>query len=651
MSANNSVLLSSTGGSGFGSTNVIYSESKTRSNNGVTLSVTAEGAPGELAISVDLSGKVGARFRDFTGSSSTDTVDVRFVPDTDWSATDEIRQQARTARALVSQTPQRAFSPAETVVPSRLETIRSEGVPLFAGVFGQKVAGQQDPPEFSRTVSFSPVKLPTAEQPSSFSTRSLFGERLSVSGVREELDIDSLPEIPIRVEVVPKELVQRSLGQFPSVSLSVPADVIVTEFNLSDVGCSELYPGVDREIDNVSSEVDAALSDLRALSDSSSLGSRLGVRDISSLTREDIIPSGFGSLKDDARSLVTGSIGSEVKLPECAESFADRVDNIESKLDQADSLIESILGNIEAEVPEALDCVTEHPEVDSLLSDLESTVQNSTDVSEFRFSQLQSELEAASQTFRSRVDSGSPCFDEFRNRIDDIRSRLQALNSDNDLDCTDVSSSVRRSVSGFEQQASSVISRPRSQLDRDRAQRLLQSGQELRNRVRSTVSDANPCQSQLIQRIETKEDNIRSRLEATAIVNRNADEILPCSEKHPGASQAVEAFIQTTLDLEPPVTPAEFQELSNQADEIETQVKQNISAGDRCRERFLGRLNTSIGRIERLRSTVRIEAGGSDKVDEETDELVTRLTEQLENLKITPGEALQGGVDPDIPST
>ena len=621
-----------------------YSERLADEQQGVKLVADASGSSGSLEIEVDVSGKIGARLRDLNGDENTETIDIRFLPASRWDGEQDLRNQVRQISSIVSQKPGDSLSSTANPLPDEIRNINSEGVPLFAGVFGQKVAGQQDPPAFTKSLNFQPIPIPEASGTGSYSSKAIFGQSISASGASETISVDSLPDIPVQVEAVPKEFIQRSVGSLPSVELSIPPEIFFGTYDLSDVDCSTLYPDIDRQIDRYSDEVDGFLSEIRSnlngVTDSNVSQATLRQR----TQQIDPAPTGFSDFRSGVSSFISGELNSAVRLPNCAEEFADRLLAVEDKFDRAESLLSELRDALENISGNVLNCTSEFSSIDSSISDIESELNRVSTLSQTEYGNIQSDIERVADRVSSIRSESSTCFDRFNSRINSLRSTADTLRSGGDLDCTDISSSIRSSVNRFERRVSTVQSRSGSGVDSQTVRSLADDGEALRTRIRDSTVNSNPCQGQLIQRVEAQLrvlDNLGSGGGGTG---GGGEDVIVCSEEYPDASRAVDSFREASLNLEPPVSPSEFQQISKEAAEVRDEIRENIPADSDCRDEFLGRLETAVGRVRRLRSTVRIESGGGGDADQETQELIQQLTEQLDSITV-------GEEDSDLPAT
>lgn len=508
---------------------------ETSSNSGgITINATTRTSTDRIVIEGEVSGALGAGFRDITsGGDSANLVFVPQVAPSVWGSrqANELVDSIQQAKEIVQTYPSALPQEVNDIVPDRLSNINAVSLDLKVDMLGQKISGES-PVSFRKEIDLSdvpPVRIPTfADSP----------------------DIDDLPPLQIQLQVKPKEWVQRSFQNNPSVTVEVPADTFIQEVPLSNFDCQALFDDLDSRIDDASASVSSAqnvirnqideLTDVRsdfrqaqneleqlANNPSADLESTLRGRleefqdRVTSVTTNPFETArdlgSFNSLRElqsfveEARNNATENVA---RVGGCVNEFNGRLNNLETNVQNLRDRIQSLRAEKEDLLSELREvglpsCVERFSDVDERISGYESQVGVGSASPDFerpigittRRSVLQ-ELQSLNQELQSTVGEESSCFNEFRSRVETAQSRLKRF--DVDYECGQRFSSIDSDLSEMEGLVG-VGDRTPEIGQPVEASRITTIGDKigsLSSRINDQIDDSEPCKSGFQSRLQ-----------------------------------------------------------------------------------------------------------------------------------------------------
>ena len=228
----------------------------------------------------------------------------------------------------------------------------------------------------------------------------------------------------------------------------------------------------------------------------------------------------------------------------------------------------------------------------------------------------------------NQVDDANPCKSSLRREVSRNIQRLRGTTGSSPPSsrpgCPEVKTRLKNAVETFEVDASTFVSKRLSQRTKEKRDRLIQQGNEVRSRVNENVPEENTCKDKLRNRINTQLQRLRtSRIRPTVAK--------PCEDRFTETGARLEAFEDRVLNLTAPVTPQQIQLISESGDEVITMIRNNVPADDECRKKMINRVRRLINRTRSLTAQVRIEE--AQEGDQDREELLQSILTDLEQIE------------------
>jgi hypothetical protein len=395
--------------------------------------------------------------------------------------------------------------------------------------------------------------------------------------------------------------------------------------DLQDVPCAEQYSSVATHIDNLQQrlgplgsgakfELPPTPDDLGTINHQIQMRMELIKEQTSSGSK---CRNQFMGHMEDLSTRINnmGTRTPQIPIEECASEF-ETVQNEVNRVERKGG----IYGKGEMNVEERIEPI-DPTEVDWTLNDFLSNISDARGV------------------VRGNIPSDSPCFNHYMNRLDTLQDKLSAVdwNDDDDdeppkppdppeMDCSDVSKSIRNRVASIEGATEQWTAKRQIARKEKRKKELLAEVGEVETKVQENVEDDNPCKDKLLSRLQQSRD----QLHATGARPVTA---IPCEERFPEVGQKVEDFEDDVIALRPPVTPEQIQEFAQRGNEIADQIQEKVPTDDPCRTDMAERVRNLTNRVDKLTSQVRIQADSSEGGQKSRDELLNKLMQSLDNLE------------------
>lgn len=662
---------------------------KFNSGQGVNLSAEMNTSPGRIDVSGTVSGKLGIGVADTLGGYSRDTIDIRFDLKTDQNFREELSSHFSNIRSQLSNVPSGIPSSYNDALPSDLTNISSESGNLWIGVFGNHISGKEEV-EFSKSINFEPIKIPSIASNS--------------------IDLDNIPSPKLEVQVIPKEAIQRVLGGVtgsnPSVEFEIPVSVLFEEVSLDQYGCAELFSDLDSTVDELKTRSNEISSGLRSESDvlsgivndiaGDTYISPTGIQSgedateptqiqssLSDVTVEDLSDIDMSQLQEwktkvqntspgsydisDVQSRIEDAIEQAESIPSgnCAQNFKSeletargRMEGLQSIQSSAESMRSNLLDILSG--VDSIDCSQMYGGVDDRISEIEERANIGTFGGSFRSSidasladEILGDVDSVMSQVESQVDSGSACSEQFKSRLDTIRSKAEEASQggQGQLDCGDIPQEYRNAVASLEAAAQNFAARDILARTEERKGSLQDEAESVISRLEENVDDSNPCKRQLISRARDAMSNIKSS-------GVRPETALPCSERFSDTADELDEFEDTVLSLSAPITPETVQEVSQRGEEVINSIENNVPSDDPCRREMTERSRSLVSRVEKLTTQIRISEFDESEVNQEREQLMQQLFDSIERVspgdgEVTdPGDVVDGGGSlPDIPDT
>lgn len=476
---------------------------------------------------------------------------------------------------------------------------------------------------------------------------------------------DQLPSVSVNIRLRPRGLGRLTTFNTPSVTVEIPPSAFIEEVNIQpdQLSCSDRFPDIQSNIDRLRQRVrnvtqleddlsrledvrgevvsesgrdrlqDISTEDLSGLGQNRLSGLRRRVREAES----DPVPgsdnlSDLRRLASRTRSQIQG-LG--VQGATCQAQFlsdlqplADQIQTLEDLSNQIEDLKDSLLDSIPRPTDiELLPCSdrtfngVSGASIQSRIDDIRDTSFGDLDVSGIR--DLLGDLDRVESDIQSIPDNiGGGCAEQFQSEVEDVRSRLQErlsdLQEETTLGCGDVPRRIRNAVAGAEEEARSFVSARMVSRTPNRSNRVMTTIQNARSQVQDGVSDDNPCKSQLLGRLSSAQGQLRQA--------QPEEESFPCEQRFSGLDRRITEYENDVLDIQPPVGVTQFEIFTNRANSIIDDIEDEIPTDDRCRDRFISRVEGALDRVGDVGARTRV-------VTELTDEQIEARRERIDELR------------------
>lgn len=450
-------------------------------------------------------------------------------------------------------------------------------------------------------------------------------------------------------------------------AIRIPADAYIETVDISQFPCDELYPTLDSTLDRLTNEVttvrDRVDNDLSTVSDAESTLTSEGGDSLGGLTMRDVQSLGASTLtniktrvegtdpKQSQISSLEGTASSardsvnSMGVPRCKDRFGSRVDSVErilttvsrrsDELKNKRSTILSLLSDISA-----ISCASEHGEIEYEVTLLEREVgargeerTMSFPPSTEKVQELLGDVSDVEGMVESGVDPGSPCYDEYTGRLENVKSLIQRLPEDS-TDCGDVARSIRNSVAQFASAASTYVNTDIRMRKRETKEKLVDEGEGVMNTVETKVDEENPCRSELLSRVRSNLSDVKS-------AGTRPESAIPCEEKHPDVVREVDSFRDEALSIRPPVEPEDIESVTDSGQQVISMIESEVPSDDPCRSELVSRVRGLTSRVEKLTSRVRIQAADGESPQQRREKLINDLLGALDKLESTKEDTLQ----------
>lgn len=454
----------------------------------------------------------------------------------------------------------------------------------------------------------------------------------------------------------------------------LPADAF---FEIRDVDfeCGELYEDIQSEVnsieDSVSSSVDRLRDEIQEVNDVHSRLERAAGGGLSNASTADIASLGTSTIENLQSRIESIDVSSGIDLPgsgglspeSAISSLQRRKEDIRdevglrgcrsdfiSTIDDQISSLRGIRGQVEGAIDRQrtaqrvllqagdLPCSQRFPDVaDSVDSFRDRAVGLTT--RQASLSEVRSLLDRREE-LEGRVndiDSGD-CADEFMSSLEQAGSNLRQVQNAleeveetgeeirdtvSDLGCSDVRRDLRTGVSGIEQDVQFIRNKSQRNRSESRIQTVIDDANSLQSDIRSSVSSDNPCRDELLSRLSSVKSTLQG-LETEASGPR------PCFEKFPNIENRVDNFERSVIQLGGSVSPQEAEQVRQQADQLVSDIE---SVDDqRCRERMGNRVESALGRLGEISSSVSVRAGEPPEQRQQREQQLDELREELTSI-------------------
>jgi len=265
-----------------------------------------------------------------------------------------------------------------------------------------------------------------------------------------------------------------------------------------------------------------------------------------------------------------------------------------------------------------LDCVNEYPSINDSIESLRDRIQDASEIRPGDLDDLLSRASDIESEIRSSVDD-DPCISEFKSEVDRLKGEAKRMVEE--LDCSDVSSSIKAEVEDAQSDIRSF--RDISPMDRDTSKRdrLFDKIDNVMEEVVSEVDDRNPCKDELISDLESAE----SELERVRIFE---EEDFECASRFPDADDMVSDFEERADNITSSIEEEEFEDLINFEESVANAIEQ-VEEGE-CRREFLRRFDNADRIISRTVQPVRIGEETLSRAEERRQDLIDSISTSVD---------------------
>lgn len=617
-----------------------YEDEDTSDSLGVTLSGAVVGGPGEVRIDVDAEGRLGVSFGDIARGFNKDTINFVFSPEVPDELVDRVNEQFESlGDGTISSLGRDIADRVRDATNAGRNILSAAGASgplsaggatvgrqLWIGFFGEHIAGEQQV-EFSETINSQPIPIP--EFPNN------------------PINIYELPPIILNVEARPTGAVQNALsgalGDRPQIQLEIPASAFFRTVSIDDIPCSQMFQNVADRLSEaeelVKDRLNGArpdLSDLQSVRDE--ITSIAGPNNLRDITLDDILQNNQDRLSrlrnrvENTREIDFSTISNAEDLRDevedrlddvggdCLDEFRDRLEELSSRLDELRDIRSNLNGLRDRlldilDVP-SVDCLNEY-NVGSRVESIRERTRDIQSISDIQ--DVINEVESLKSDVRSDVPSG-PCSDRFMSILDDAESRLR--DRDTGLSCSDVSTTLRSSVSSFENSVDNFVDRDVTRRRIDRKNNLISNGRELISDIDREIDGANPCQSQLRSRVRSALSDIQDS------ASRGS---LSCDGRYPDIDDELQQFQSDVISLsQGGVRQSEVMSIVSRGERLIDDIGSEVNSG--CREQFLSTVRSAMNRARESTEGPSIRINIPEERIEESQQRIEELQNRIDNI-------------------
>jgi len=357
------------------------------------------------------------------------------------------------------------------VIPSEIRTLNS--------ITSKSVGPDNSPVEFSESITFPPVKVPSAP------------------GVDP---VQQLPDIPIGIRVGPsgklEQFINVAAGDVITLDFTIPPEVFVETVNVEDeiakLDCAEANSSINSQIEDLRSRVNNVTEN----------------RDVSKvfdLTASETPEEQFRSLLRDREGVSISAVRNRIETKQSNGQIENRcVDELMSQLDE----IESNLRSFTTGQNISLGCEDIPSGINTQLDGLRTRINNVSNINNLNVRQRRNELTDLINRIETNVPEENPCRSKKLEETRKVRARLENLASaKGQLPCSSRFSNVDEDISELESRVEGLNpDDPQAVQDLNRAVRDIN---RLRNGIKGDVNDAD-CLEQFGERLGNLADRART---------------------------------------------------------------------------------------------------------------------------------------------
>lgn len=660
----------------FGGTGGSFIDSATIEVAGTTLDAQLTGSDGKLNFNVTIRGSVAAG-SNISRSGNPDTVDVIIEPEITAQFRDDLESQINQADRFLGLYPSTLPTNPRNVIPDEIDRRTSIPLPLKidaligSDVGESPVSASYTLPQNGRVQRFPVLKTPNTS-----------------------FNVDNLPSVEFRVTVKPKNAFARFFNntfQRPlAVTLEVSPSFFIEERTLDSISCTELYSDIDSRIDSLGQDVERLTSRsesrLQSLRDQENriLENMPNMRDIRSLgstapdtmdvsriqnvkqqvegiTIDDIRPGDaeqkLSNLQSELGQIEYGNCRSEMEdriqsHEERLSTVQDRINELQEKKDKFDRLeIPQVSINF-GDIP----CADEYYVIAGHLRDTQKKVgprgsgakyplPPTPQDAKILIDQVQMTIDLA----KEMIPSGSSCRNQMIGHMQDMRSRFQNMERFRPeipiAECASEYDSVESQISELEQELGTGDRDRRIELplNSDDVNNLRDRLSDRRSSIRDQINEDSPCFQHFMNRLDAADDKIGILQDRPGEGGGEQRPDLGCGDISNSVRNRVRSYEAAAEQYSAQRIIARTQErkqtLLDEANEIESVVRENVSDDNPCKQDLLNSLSDAHGNI--LGAGVRPESAVpcEDRFSE-VGAMVETFEQDVIDLRppVTPGE-------------